>query len=42
VWVIWGPILAFVILDSIFRRRHPEEYQEPKQRRDWRAKGREW
>jgi len=35
-------ILALVLIDSVERWRHPEDYQVRKQRRDWRAKGREW
>ncbi len=35
--------LALVLIDSVERWRHPEDYQVcSKQRRDWRAKGREW
>jgi len=35
-------ILALVLIDSVERWRHPEDFRVRKQRRDWRAKGREW
>lgn len=35
-------ILALVLIDTIERWRHPEDYQIARQRRDWRAKGRQW
>lgn len=34
-------ILALVLIDSVERWRHPEDYQVRKQRRDWRASGRD-
>ena len=40
--VIVGVIVALVLIDSVERWRHPEDYQVRKQWRDWRAKGREW
>ncbi len=40
--VIIGVILALVLIDSVERWLHPEDYQVRKGRRDWRASGREW
>jgi len=40
--LIIAAILALVLIDSVERWRHPEDYQVRKQRRDWRAKGRQW
>ena len=40
--VIVGVIVALVIADSLNRWLHPEDYEVQRQRRDWRAKGRDW
>ena len=40
--VIVGVIVALVLVDTLNRWLRPEDYQIARQRRDWRAKGREW
>lgn len=40
--VIVAVIVALVVIDSVNRWLHPEEYRVDKQRRDWRASGRDW
>ena len=40
--VILAVIVALVLIDSVERWRHPEDYRVRKQRRDWRASGRDW
>jgi len=40
--VIVGVIVALVLVDTLNRWLRPEDYQIARQRRDWRASGRDW